>query len=275
MPELPEVETVCRGLRPLLEGKVIQSLVLHRSNLRYPFPVLMAERLVGQKIRAIERRAKYILLHTDQGYIWLIHLGMSGRLQQKAENQERTKHDHLVCQMDDGTCVVYHDPRRFGFMDVFAQNLRTENKHLKALGWEPFDPQLTGAVFYQLCQRRNRTLKALLLDQSFVVGLGNIYVCESLWLSRISPHRLASSLSLKECQRLLESIRLILMRAIEAGGSSLKDHRQVNGELGYFQHAFAVYDAAGRPCQTDQCQGTIQREVQNNRATFYCPQCQY
>ncbi len=273
MPELPEVETVCRGLAAMMVGRTITHLTLRRPNLRYPFPPLMVERLSLQRIDRIERRAKYIQIYLSE-YVWLIHLGMSGRFQPLLHVLAPSTHDHVIIDLDDGQRLAYHDPRRFGFMDLCSLKELHFNPHLKKLGLEPFDAEVTPELLCQKFSRVNRPIKTALLDQTLVAGLGNIYVCESLWLSQISPHRLASSLSLNEWKVLLPNIREVLTRAINAGGSSLKDHRQVNGHLGYFQHQFSVYDGQGRACQREGCQGTITKDVISNRSTYYCPQCQ-
>lgn len=274
MPELPEVETVCRGLTPLMVGRTITQLELRRPNLRYPFPPLMVEQLRNQTIERIERRAKYIQIYLG-GYVWLTHLGMSGRFQQLNPQDLPHKHDHVLIDLDDGTRFAYHDPRRFGFMDVCPEKELKANPHLKNLGVEPLSDQLTPELLLQRFSTTHRPIKTALLDQTFMAGLGNIYVCESLWLASVSPYRLASSLTLEEWRQVLSHIRHVLYRAIEAGGASLKDHRQVNGHLGYFQHQFSVYDGSGRPCQREGCQGTITKEVISNRSTYFCPKCQH
>jgi formamidopyrimidine-DNA glycosylase len=274
VPELPEVETVCQGLRPFMVNQTIEEVILRRSDLRYPFPPLMAERLKGQTIYRIDRRAKYILIYVGN-YVWIIHLGMSGRLQRLNPSDDLTKHDHVVIHLTEGQRFVYHDPRRFGFMDLCDQAWMSANRHLKNLGIEPLDDHVSAKDLYQKLSSSQRLIKSALLDQTIVVGLGNIYVCESLWLSGISPYRHCSALTIEDWHQLLRHIRQVLRRAILAGGSSLKDHRQVNGHLGYFQHQFSVYDHHGKPCQREGCQGRILKEVINNRSTYYCPQCQY
>lgn len=274
MPELPEVETVCRGLAPMMVGRTITNVELRRPNLRYPFPPLMEERLADQRIDHIERRAKYIQIYTGD-YVLLVHLGMSGRFQQLADKESPKKHDHVIIHLHDGQRIAYHDPRRFGFMDLWAKEHLGENPHLKNLGLEPLSKDITPELVHQIFARTNRLIKAALLDQTFIAGLGNIYVCESLWLAGISPYRQAASLTVGDWAKLLPHIQDVLTKAIEAGGSSLKDHRQVDGHLGYFQHHFSVYDGGGRACQRSCCQGTIAKEVISGRSTYYCPQCQH
>lgn len=274
MPELPEVETVCSGLRQLLGGCRLSRLDLRRLDLRYPFPPLMKERLEGSVLQDITRRAKYILIHTDAGYTWIIHLGMSGRIHQLAVDEPYGKHDHVVLHLEDGRRIVYNDARRFGFMDLIpTQNLR-ESPHLKNLGLEPFDPQLTPESLLHLFQRRISPIKTALLDQQFIVGLGNIYVCEALWRCEIHPATPVNQITLEQWKKLLPEIQKTLQEAIESGGSTLRDYRQVTGELGYFQHRFFVYDREAGACQRPQCGGTIERLQQSGRSTFFCPHCQ-
>ncbi len=274
MPELPEVETVCSGLRQLLGGCRLDRLELRRSDLRYPFPVMMAERLQGAVFQEITRRAKYILIHTDTGYSWIIHLGMSGRIHKLEVGEPCGKHDHVVLHLDDGRRIAYNDTRRFGFMDLVPTQILTDNVHLKHLGFEPFDPTLKPDILVVLFSRRTSPVKTALLDQSFIVGLGNIYVCEVLWRCEIHPLTPVSQITLMQWQHLLPEIQKTLQEAIESGGSTLRDYRQVSGELGYFQHGFFVYDREARACQRPQCGGTIERMQQGGRSTFYCPKCQ-
>ena len=274
MPELPEVETVCSGLRQLLGGCRVDRLELRRSDLRYPFPLLMNERLQGSVLQDITRRAKYILIHTDTGYTWIIHLGMSGRIHQVASGDPYGKHDHVVLHLDDGRRIVYNDARRFGFMDLVPTQNLSKNIHLNHLGIEPFDPKLTPENLVQLFHKRTSPIKTALLDQRFIVGLGNIYVCEALWRCEIHPTTPVNQVTLKQWQKLLPEIQKTLQEAIDSGGSTLRDYRQVSGELGYFQHRFFVYDREAGACQRPQCGGTIERLQQSGRSTFFCPQCQ-
>ncbi len=276
MPELPEVETVCRGLRPYLEKKTLKRVTLHRSNLRIPFPPLFQERIENTKVQCIERRAKYILIHLDNNLTWVIHLGMSGRI--RINNATLQKHDHVLWQTTDNTFFNYNDPRRFGLMDLVLTEEISHHRLFSNLGLEPFDTQLTAEFLLALFKDKMQTIKTLLLNQSFVVGLGNIYVCEALWMSQVSPFRNAETLTLIECGSLLKNIRIVLTKAIEAGGSTLKDYAKPDGELGYFQHQFNVSGREHQRCLTPLCedtfcQGTIARTVQSGRSTFYCPKC--
>ncbi|WP_010300830.1 bifunctional DNA-formamidopyrimidine glycosylase/DNA-(apurinic or apyrimidinic site) lyase [Candidatus Odyssella thessalonicensis] len=273
MPELPEVETVCRGLMKMLQGYRIEQIELHRLDLRYPFPPLMAECLKGATVIEIERRAKYILMHTDVGYTWLIHLGMSGRLYELTDTTAIGKHDHVVIHLKGKRRVIYQDPRRFGFMDLLPRASILQCNHLKNL-LEPLDQTLTAQALHQLLVKTNRPIKTVLLDQRLVVGLGNIYVCEALWRSQIHPLEPAANLTLDQADLLLKSAQEVLRQAIAAGGSTLKDYRQVNGELGYFQHTFSVYNQEKGACQRPLCDGTIERISQSGRSTFFCPSCQ-
>jgi formamidopyrimidine-DNA glycosylase len=269
LPELPEVETVCRGLRPYMEGKILKNVETHRENLRNPFPPLFAERLTGQKINKINRRGKYILIELSD-YTWVMHLGMSGKvLRSLTSHYTHQKHDHVVWQVDNIT-FAFNDPRRFGDMDLIAKNQPCLQTRLMAL--DPFDMQAED--FYNRLQKTNRPLKASLLDQTVIAGLGNIYVSEALWQSGLSPFKASNTITKTQTQNLLKNICEVLERAIEAGGSSLRDHRTIDGTLGYFQHHFKVYNQTGKPCLTKDCSGTIKREVQSGRSTYYCPTCQ-
>lgn len=269
MPELPEVETVCRGLRPYMEGKVLQNVVLHRANLRNPFPPMFAERLQGQVVSKINRRGKYILVELPD-YTWMMHLGMSGRIQRSSvADYIHQKHDHVVWQVDDMT-FAFNDARRFGDMDLLPKGQMCSP--IKTMAPEPFE--IEPDDFYKRLQRTTRPLKTSLLDQAIIAGLGNIYVCEALWQSGLSPFKGSDSITLKQTQFLLKNICEVLERAIESGGASLRDHKTVEGTLGYFQHQFRVYDQKGNPCLTDLCSGTIKRDVQAGRSTYYCPTCQ-
>ncbi len=274
MPELPEVETVCAGLRQLIGGCRLARLELRRQNLRYPFPPLMAERLQGAVLTDISRRAKYALIHTDSGYTWIIHLGMSGRIHQLSDHEPYGKHDHVVLHLDDGRRIVYNDARRFGFMDLVPTTQMGQSPHLQHLGYEPFDEALTPTVLVNLFNKRTSPIKTALLDQRFIVGLGNIYVCEALWRCQIHPQTRVGGISVDQWGILLPEIQKILSEAIASGGSTLRDYRQVTGELGYFQHRFFVYDREAGGCQRPQCGGTIERMIQSGRSTFYCPTCQ-
>lgn len=282
MPELPEVETVRRGLTPVMEGQVIARATVNRPDLRWPFPPDMAARLAGQTVTALRRRSKYILADLTSGESLLIHLGMSGRMLVSGDPLGRfvhdhpapEKHDHVVLDMEGGARITFNDPRRFGAMDLLPTMTAEAHPLLARLGPEPLgnafnEPYLMGAL-----KGRNTPIKSALLDQRIVAGLGNIYVCEALFRARISPLRRAGSLSGKRAAALVPIIRAVLTDAITAGGSSLRDFRQTDGELGYFQHSFDVYGREGEPCRSAGCKGHIARVTQAGRSSFYCPQCQ-
>lgn len=274
MPELPEVETVCRGLAPILCDQQIQNLTLYRENLRYPFPFLMEERLQGATILSIHRRAKYILIALSTQETWLIHLGMSGKFHSLEDPTSVGKHDHVVMTMASGVILAYNDPRRFGYMALLPTGQVEQSSYCQGLGREPLEPGLKAKDIHPLFANSKQPIKTALLEQHRLVGLGNIYVCESLWAAGISPFRESCSLTLREWERLLPKIQEILRNAIAVGGSTLRDYKRVDGNLGYFQHYFSVYDCAGEACQKDNCDGTIDRVVQGGRSTFYCSVCQ-
>lgn len=296
MPELPEVETVRRGLQPVLDGARVLGVEARRPNLRFPLPERFAERLKGRRIAALGRRAKYLTAHVDAGPVLICHLGMSGSFRIEDEDgaetpgtfhRERSKdaaHDHVVFHVEtaggEAKRIVYNDPRRFGFM-LFAEADRlAEHPLLAGLGVEPTGNALDGDLLAGLFQGRAAPLKAALMDQRLIAGLGNIYVCEALWRAGLSPRRAAGSLATAagrtsaRAGRLAQAIRDVVGEAIEAGGSSLRDHMRTDGSLGYFQHSFRVYDREGEACARPGCGGTIERIVQNGRSTFYCPACQ-
>ncbi len=300
MPELPEVETVRRGLQPVMEGARIVKAEVRRADLRCPFQKDFAARLQGQTVTGLGRRAKYLLADLGSGDVLLMHLGMSGsfRIRKAGEEQApgrfhhpRDKdetHDHVVFHMSSGADVVFNDPRRFGYMKIVARSAMDEEPLLQGLGPEPLGNEFDAAMLAQACANKKTSLKATLLDQRVVAGLGNIYVCEALYRAHLSPRRLAATLATKAGQRkgaaggeptahakhLVEAIHAVLNAAIKAGGSSLRDHRQANGELGYFQHSFQVYDREGETCRTRGCGGIVRRFTQNGRSTFWCPKCQ-
>ena len=279
MPELPEVETVMRGLRAPLQGRVLVQARVHRDGMRWAFPPGLAVRLEGARIEGFRRRAKYILMRLDSGLSVLIHLGMSGRmvLTRVGSNAPPPPHEHLTLQTDDGWRVGFVDPRRFGSVDLVATAAEDEHRLLKGLGPEPLDPAFTGAVLARAINGRRSSLKAALLDQRVVAGLGNIYVCEALFRARLSPRRMAATMPGARAERLVAAIRATLADAIAAGGSSLRDYVQPDGELGYFQHAWKVYGRTGLPCERcagpPSCPG-VRRIVQSARSTFYCPRTQ-
>jgi formamidopyrimidine-DNA glycosylase len=275
MPELPEVETVRRGLVPVLEGRVLTRVEQRRPDLRWPIPKGFSERLTGRRVERLERRAKYLLWYMDDDTVMLLHLGMSGRVQiSDSRPEELDKHDHIVFTTDAGTVIRFNDARRFGSVDLTTAKTVDAHKLLAALGPEPLGNAFSGPDLSTALDSRRSPIKAALLDQRVVCGLGNIYVCEALHMSGISPLRLAENVQGKRAERLVTSIREVLGAAIEAGGSSLRDHKQVNGELGYFQHRFRVYDREDEPCPKTGCKGTIKRIVQSGRSTFYCANCQ-
>ncbi|MGY3449331.1 bifunctional DNA-formamidopyrimidine glycosylase/DNA-(apurinic or apyrimidinic site) lyase [Bradyrhizobium sp. USDA 4353] len=292
MPELPEVETVRRGLQPVMEGAVIVTAEARRGDLRFPFQPDFVKRLKGQTVKGLGRRAKYLLADLGSGDVLLMHLGMSGSFRVIKRDAEETPgefhyprgkdsvHDHVVFHMSSGADIVFNDPRRFGFMKIICRGEIESEPHLKGLGPEPLGNEFDAAMLARACAGKKTSLKAALLDQRVVAGLGNIYVCEALFRAHLSPRRLAATLATKKgeptdhAKRLVDAIHTVLNEAIRAGGSSLRDHRQTTGELGYFQHSFQVYDREGEPCRTDGCEGVVKRFVQNGRSTFWCPKCQ-
>lgn len=287
MPELPEVETVRRGLEPVLTGHRITQAEIRRPDLRWPFPENMAARLQGQRIAQLRRRSKYILADLDGGETLLIHLGMSGRILIHAPDgavadtaeyvhahPAPEKHDHVVLDLETGARVVFNDPRRFGAMDLLTTATADQHKLLASIGPEPLGNLFDATHLKTAFEWRRSPVKTALLDQKIVAGLGNIYVCESLHRARIAPTRLAGELRADEIDRLVPIIRDVLAEAIEAGGSSLKDFRQTDGDLGYFQHSFRAYGRENQPCPNGDCAGEIARITQSGRSTFYCPQCQ-
>lgn len=292
MPELPEVETVRRGLVPVMEGACFVEVTAHRGDLRWPLPKDFAQRLKGQTVTGLGRRAKYLLADLSSGDVLLMHLGMSGSFHVAREGgtsspgvyyHERSKsraHDHLVFRMSSGATVSFNDPRRFGCMKLFPRTGIDQEPLLRALGPEPLGNAFDAAMLAQACRGKQTSLKAALLDQKIVAGLGNIYVCEALSRALVSPRRMASTIASRSgtpnerAERLVSAIRAVLNDAIAAGGSSLRDHRRTDGSLGDFQHNFRVYDREGKRCPTRGCPGTIKRIVQTGRSTFYCPVCQ-
>ncbi len=292
MPELPEVETVRRGLQPVMEGSKIVKAEARRKDLRFPFQKDFVARLEGQTVTGLGRRAKYLMADLGSGDVLLMHLGMSGSFrvieneETKAPGQfhhpraEDRAHDHVVFHMSSGAAVVFNDPRRFGYMKIIARHALEQEPLLKGLGPEPLGNEFDARMLARACAGKKTSLKAALLDQRVVAGLGNIYVCEALYRSQLSPRRLAATLSTKKgeatghAERLVSAIHGVLNQAIKAGGSSLRDHRQTSGELGYFQHSFQVYDREGEKCQTAKCGGIVRRFTQNGRSTFWCAKCQ-
>jgi formamidopyrimidine-DNA glycosylase len=292
MPELPEVETVRRGLQPVMEGFEIVRAEARRKDLRFPFQKDFVARLTGQTVTGLGRRAKYLMADLASGDVLLMHLGMSGSFRVVSDagkaapgafhhpRHEDRAHDHVVFHMSSGPSVVFNDPRRFGYMKILARGEIEHDPLLRDLGPEPLGNAFDAAMLSRSCANRKTSLKAALLDQRVVAGLGNIYVCEVLFRSHLSPKRLAATLATRQGQptdrarRLVTAIHAVLNQAIEAGGSSLRDHRQTSGELGYFQHSFQVYDREGEKCHTAGCSGMVRRFTQNGRSTFWCPKCQ-
>ncbi len=283
MPELPEVETVRRGLLPVMEGRRIARAEVRRPDLRWPFPERMAERLTGATVRGIGRRSKYLLLDLDTGETLLVHLGMSGRMLVGGRvlgefvhdvGADGSPHDHVVFHMEDGGRVTFNDARRFGVMDLWPSAEIAEHRLLRDIGPEPLGNGFSTEVLAQAFKGKAAPVKAALLDQRVVAGLGNIYVSEALARAGIHPARAAGRISAERLGRLVPAIRDVLAEAIEAGGSTLRDHRQADGELGYFQHSFRAYGREGQPCLSEGCGGTVRRIVQGGRSSFYCPDCQ-
>lgn len=287
MPELPEVETVRRGLAPAMEGERFDKVEVRRGDLRWPLPRGFAQKLHGKLVEGLGRRAKYLLADLSSGDVLLMHLGMSGsfRVGKNStpgtyyhERSKSTAHDHIVFHMSNGTTVTFNDPRRFGSMKLVPRARLDQEPLLRALGPEPLGNEFDAAMLAEACAGKKTSLKAALSDQRIVAGLGNIYVCEALFRARLSPKRQASTIADRNgrpnerAERLVEAIKAVLMDAIEAGGSSLRDHRRADGSLGDFQHNFKVYDREGELCPG--CRGKIKRIVQVGRSTFYCPSCQ-
>ncbi len=273
MPELPEVETTRRGLLRALLGRQIVSVSLHTPRLRLPIPRDLKKMLPGAGVIDIERRAKYMLWRLSSGHSLVVHLGMSGRFRHAArKDYVREKHDHLVLQLDDDTVLAYHDPRRFGLIDWAADKKGKPHPWLDNMGIEPLSPALNATWLFAELQRRKTHMKAALLDQKMIVGLGNIYVVEALFLAGIRPTRIAQQVTLAECKKLVPAIKKTLSVAIDAGGSSLRDYRDIDGQIGFFQDRFYVYDRADEACR--KCKTIICHLMQNGRSSYYCPKCQ-
>jgi formamidopyrimidine-DNA glycosylase len=291
MPELPEVETVRRGLATAMEGERIARVEVRRGDLRWPLPKDFVQRLKGKSVAGIGRRAKYLIVDLSSGDVLLMHLGMSGSFhvlhgkdkqvgRYYHERKKHLAHDHVVFHMASGAIVTFNDPRRFGSMKLIARAKLDDEPLLRALGPEPLVNAFDAAMLAQACKGKKTSLKAALLDQRIVAGLGNIYVCEALHRAHLSPKRLAGTIADRSgapnarAEQLVDGIKAVLNEAIKDGGSSLRDHRLTDGDLGMFQHHFRVYDREGQPCRTAGCRGTVRRIVQNGRSTFYCPVCQ-
>lgn len=295
MPELPEVETVRRGLQPVMEGAVLTKVETRRPDLRFPLPPRMNAKLAGRRIEELGRRAKYLIAHFEGGPVLICHLGMSGSFRIEHEDgadipgefhharSKNAAHDHIVFHVaakGSRARVVFNDPRRFGFMLLADEADWREHPMLAGLGVEPTGNELNGALISDLFRGKAAPLKAALGDQRLIAGLGNIYVCEALWRSKLSPKRAAGTIAGKpgkttaRADALAEAVRDVIAEAIDAGGSSLRDYMQADGSLGYFQKSFAVYDREGQPCLREGCKGVVQRIVQSGRSTFFCPACQ-
>jgi formamidopyrimidine-DNA glycosylase len=269
MPELPEVETTVRGLRPVLEGHRLALVEPRRADLRRPIPVDLRQRMTGARVTSLGRRAKYGLIDTDRGDTLIFHLGMSGRW--RVDPGELGKHDHLLLETDEGRRLSLCDPRRFGSLDLVRTDELADFPAFAALGPEPLGEELTAAFLAKRFEGRIAPIKILLLDQRIVAGLGNIYVCEALNVARINPRAPAGAVSLAKLKKLVVAIHEVLEAAIEAGGSSLRDYARPDGQLGYFSKQFRVYGREGEPCE---CGGTVARQVDGGRSTFWCPRCQ-
>jgi len=292
MPELPEVETVRRGLAPVMEDARFKRVEVRRGDLRWPLPPDFARRLHGQTVTGLGRRAKYLLVDLSSGDVLLMHLGMSGSFHvferasgkkigtYRHERGQHLAHDHVVFHMSTGSVVTFNDPRRFGSMKIVPRAKLDAEPLLARLGPEPLGNAFDAALLARACRGKKTSLKAALSDQRVVAGLGNIYVCEALHRARLSPKRRAATIADRRgapnerAERLVDNIKAVLNEAIRDGGSTLRDHKLTDGELGMFQHHFRVYDREGEKCRTPGCRGTIRRMVQNGRSTFYCPVCQ-
>jgi formamidopyrimidine-DNA glycosylase len=291
VPELPEVETVRRGLQPAMEGARFIKVEARRPDLRRPLPADFVRRIEGKTVTGIGRRAKYLTVDLSSGEVLLMHLGMSGSFRVSHDDKHgspgafhhprsvASAHDHVVFHMSSGATVTFNDPRRFGLMLLVPRTELAQHPLMREVGPEPLGNAFDAKLLAAACAGKKTSLKAALLDQTVVAGLGNIYVCEALHMARLSPKRRASTIATRGAPNprtvsLVDAIRAVLNAAIKAGGSSLRDHRQTDGELGYFQHHFRVYDREGEPCVTPGCKGTVKRIVQNGRSTFFCPVCQ-
>lgn len=275
MPELPEVETTRRGLLPALEGRMITNVIKRRDKIRILIPEDFEQKIKGTRVSRIARRAKYLQIFLDSGDVIICHLGMSGKFIIKdRDDKPYEKHDHIIFETDQGKLIIYNDPRRFGLMTICPEKILENHNLFKDMAVEPLGNEFNGNYLASKLASRNSPIKTALLDQHVVVGLGNIYVCEALNLAKISPLRKASELSESEIERLVQIIRDVLLQAIEAGGSSLKDFVGADGNLGYFQHHFVAYGREGESCQNEECRGNIERINQSGRSTFYCPSCQ-
>ena len=275
MPELPEVETIRRGLSKAMTGQLINEVIVRRTDLRRPLPDGFVETVRGKKILTIDRRAKYLLMRLENDVVVLIHLGMSGRMVIELGTDPHIpnrKHEHIVFVLENDNIIRFSDPRRFGLMELsHAKNL-SSHQLLKDIGPEPLSIEFNGLTLANRLQGRKTPIKSVLLDQRVVAGLGNIYVCEGLFMAGLSPMRSANTITLKQASILVKKTKELLLDAIESGGSTLKDHVGATGEMGYFQHKFKVYGRAGHPCPI--CEEPVRRIVQAGRSTFFCSKCQ-
>lgn len=287
MPELPEVETVRRGLLSSLEGHVVTHVLARRPDLRFPLPEHFRERLEGARVLHLRRRAKYLLAELSTGETLVMHLGMTGRFEIEdlsgsidapgafaLNGSVAPKHAHIVFDTDAGRRLTFFDARRFGFMGLIRSDRLDEHPWFKGMGPEPLGPEFTVVALAEALEGRQQAIKTLLLDQRIVAGLGNIYVCEALWRAGISPLRAGGKVSRPKLAALVEAVRAVLEEAIEAGGSTLRDFQAADGSLGYFQHRFQAYGRKDEPCLKPGCRGVIRRKVQGGRSTFYCPEHQ-
>ncbi len=276
MPELPEVETVRRGLVSVLQDRLLTQVEQHRPDLRIPFPPDFVERLEGRRIETLRRRAKYLLFDLDDGTVVIVHLGMSGRMmiRERGSNAMPEKHDHVVLHTDNGDSIVFNDVRRFGLMTLTTRDDEAEHPLLRNLAPDPTEDSFDGPHLARQLEGKRTPIKAALLDQTVIGGVGNIYASEALFRAAISPRRLATSIKRQRAERLACAVRDVIDDAIRAGGSSLRDYVQTDGELGYFQHVWRVYGREGETCLTPDCHGLVKRIVQSNRSTFYCGICQ-
>jgi len=272
VPELPEVETIAQFLAKALVNHRIAAVTTSNLALRKPLPLRFIEQLQSKTIKAVRRRAKYLLIDLSDNLTWLVHLGMSGRFRLLTMQEPKKPHDHIHITTEPLALLCYHDPRRFGFMDLFSTSDEVNYPDFKALGPEPLSPTFTPEVLHTCLSRTTRPLKTALLDQHIIAGIGNIYACEGLWLAKIFPFLPAKSVSLSQAHALHQALQQVLKAAIAAGGSTLRDHRQPDGQNGYFQHQFQVYGGEGKSCPC--CNKPIQRTAQGGRSTFYCPHCQ-
>ena len=276
MPELPEIETVKLGLEKTVLGSVIVSTKIFRRDLRFPIDERFEKSILNKRVLAIGRRSKYILFFLNNKTTLVLHLGMSGKINVSIENEidyPTKKHDHLIFSFDNGFILIYNDPRRFGFIEIIEGDYNNYRR-FKHIGIEPLLKQFDGKYMWARINNSTRTLKNILMDQKMVAGLGNIYVSEALWDSQIIPTRVGQNMSLGDCKKLVRSIKKVLGKAINFGGTTLKDYRQVGGEVGYFQNKLQVYGKAGKKCCRQKCQGTIKRAILNGRSTYYCDFCQ-